>query len=76
MVHMEKSLSQSVNMSTKLELLKLVKEPVALNESRYISVDKFFLYSTTDKIFFDDSYLLVTHFPDFPLWENGIAYFK
>ena len=34
MVHMEKSLSQSVNLSTKLELLKLVKEPVALNESR------------------------------------------
>ena len=30
----------------------------------------------TDKNNFDDSYLLVTHFPVFPLWENKIAYFK
>ena len=30
----------------------------------------------TDKNIFDDSYQLVTHFPDFPLWENRIAYFK
>ena len=30
----------------------------------------------TDKNVFDDSYLLVTHFPDFPLCENRIAYFK
>ena len=30
----------------------------------------------TDKNIFDNSYQLVKHFPDFPLWENRIAYFK
>ena len=34
MVHIEKSLSESVNLSSKLELLQLLKEPVILNESR------------------------------------------
>ena len=28
----------------------------------------------TDKNIFDNSYYLVKHFPDFPLWENRIAY--
>ena len=32
--------------------------------------------SFTDKKYFDDSNQLVTHFLDFPLWENIIAYFK
>ena len=30
----------------------------------------------TDRNIFDDSYKLVTHFPDFLLWENRIAYFN
>ena len=34
MVHMEKSLSKSVNLSANLELLQLVREPIILNESR------------------------------------------
>ena len=34
-------------------------------------------YSTnTDKNILDNSYQLVTHFPDFPLGENRIAYFR
>ena len=36
MVHMEKSLSQSVNLSAKLELFQTVREPIILNESRYV----------------------------------------
>ena len=32
--------------------------------------------NNTDKNILDDSYLIVTHFLDFPLWENRIAYFK
>ena len=30
----------------------------------------------TDKNIFDNSYQLVTHFLDFPIWENKIAYFE
>jgi len=40
MVHIEKSLSESVNLSSKLELLQLLKEPVILNESSYCVVCK------------------------------------
>lgn len=34
MVHIEKSLSESVNLSAKLELIQTTSEPVMLNESR------------------------------------------
>ena len=30
----------------------------------------------TDKNIFDNSYYLVKHFPDFPLWEYTIVSFK
>ena len=30
----------------------------------------------TDKNILDNFNLLVTYFPDFPLWENRIAYFE
>ena len=30
----------------------------------------------TDRNNFEDSYYLVKHFPDFPLWEYTIASFK
>jgi len=40
MVHMEKSLSKSVNLSANLELLQLVREPIILNESSYCVVCK------------------------------------
>ena len=42
--------------------------------SRILNFSKLFHY--TDKNIFDDSYYIVTHFPDFPLWEKRIAYFK
>ena len=32
--------------------------------------------NSTDTNIFDDSYKLVTNFPEFPLWENRIAYLK
>ena len=33
-------------------------------------------FKHTNKNILDNSYQIVTHFPDFPLWENRIAYFK
>ena len=34
------------------------------------------LHRITDKNIFDNSYKLVKHFPDFPLWEYPIASFN
>ena len=38
MVHIEKSLRQSVNLSSKLELIQLTQEPIVLEENRYTSL--------------------------------------
>ena len=46
-------------------------EQVKLYLCTYVHVDR-----NTDKKFLDDSYELVTHFPDFLLWKNRIAYFE
>ena len=36
--HIEKSLSESVNLEAKLELIQLTKEPIILNESRQVKM--------------------------------------
>jgi hypothetical protein len=38
MLHIEKSLSKSVNISTKLELIQMSREPIYINENRYIFI--------------------------------------
>lgn len=40
-VHIQKSLSQSVNLGAKLELIQLSREPIILNESRQVFLEIF-----------------------------------
>ena len=56
----------------------LEKRKDQINQRVHTSFEKRFIENVdnTDKNILDDSYKLVTHFPDFPLWENRIAYFE
>ena len=61
----------SVTYSIKYKIVHRIKVIVDSQELSRTYCDK--IVYLTDKIFFADSYQLVTHFPDFPLWEKRIA---
>ena len=66
-----------IRLYKQINQIHIQQSNLRMNESKTIEIETPLSPSTnTDKNIFDKSYQLVTHFPDFPLWENRIAHFK
>ena len=77
------SISACIITATTIYVLKSIPKEIFLFSAHLSSpniyAQKEYLKETvlfTDKNIFEGSYQLVTHFPDFLLWENRVACFK